>query len=83
MTLPEWTSMISAELTAAGFEVTTYHDFPLVRMPMAQAERVRLLEFQPTLRTQRRIYAEGMLFLPAGSWEEWQQAKTEQQWRDA
>ncbi|HEY1800051.1 MAG TPA: hypothetical protein VGG46_03870 [Terriglobales bacterium] len=69
MTLSEWTAKISAELRAAGFTVTEYSGFPLVQPSMAgdangHLERVKLLGFRTSLQCERRIYAEGMLFVP-------------------
>jgi hypothetical protein len=70
VTLQEWTQSIIDELTAAGFEATTYQGFPLAPMPTTQQEGVRFLKFHTTLAADRRIYAEGCLFVPAGSWRE-------------
>ena len=70
MTLAEWTQTIVEELTAAGFEATTYQGFPIVKMPTTLLDGIRFLEFRTTLAADRRIYAEGCLFAPAGSWRE-------------
>ena len=67
MTLEEWTKSIIDELTAAGFEASEYQGFPLVPMPKTQIEGVRFLKFRTTLASDRSIYAEGCLFVPAGS----------------
>ena len=64
----EWTSTVTGELKAAGFEVSEYAGFPLVKEPEQIEQSVRLLKFQTSLATERQIYAEGMLFLPAGAW---------------
>jgi hypothetical protein len=65
MTLPEWTQQLKDELTREGFEVSDYQGFPLVKMPQARNEAVKLLKFKTSLSADRRIYGEGMLFLPA------------------
>jgi hypothetical protein len=67
MTLDQWTKDIKADLTAAGFEVTEYQGFPLVKRPARWDDGVRLLKFVPCYSCEKRIYAEGMLFVPAGS----------------
>jgi hypothetical protein len=72
MTLAEWTKTVTDELKAAGFEVAEYQGFPLVKPSMSggidgHLERVRLLKFTTTVACDRSIYAEGMIFLPAGS----------------
>jgi hypothetical protein len=81
VTLAEWTEAISAELKGAGFEVERVYGFPLLKMPASQDERVRLLKFKTTLPSDQRIYKEGMLFVPTGSWKgaEQQKAKKEAQ----
>jgi hypothetical protein len=70
MTLEEWHTAILTELRVAGFQATTYQGFPLVERPDLFSEGVRLLKFQTSLPCDRRIYAEGMLFVPAGAWRE-------------
>jgi hypothetical protein len=70
MTLSEWTSVVSSELRSAGFEVSEYRGFPLVKPGESHLEKYRLLKFSTSLPADRRIYAEGMLFVPAGSWRE-------------
>lgn len=68
MTLQEWTMIISAELKAEGFEVSEYQGFPLVKRPESIEEGVRLLKFHTKqFPADREIFAEGMLFVPAGS----------------
>lgn len=66
MKLEEWTAAVTAELQKAGFDVSECQGFPLVKRPEAFPEIVRLLKFQTSLSCMRRIYAEGMLFVPAG-----------------
>ena len=68
MTLQQWTAQILLELQAAGFKAREHQGFPLMQMPDGHLEIVRLLKFRTSLGSDRRIYAEGMLFLPAGSW---------------
>jgi hypothetical protein len=70
MTLEEWTTAILTELRAAGFQPTTYQGFPLLKRPEGYWETIRLLKFHTSLPCDRRIYAEGMLFVPAGAWAE-------------
>lgn len=67
MTLQEWTAAVTAELVAAGFEVSDYQGFPLVKTPESHTEKYRFLNFSTTMGASRRIYAEGVLFVPAGS----------------
>lgn len=67
MTLQEWTAAVSAELKTAGFEVSEYQGFPLVKRPPLFEDGVKLLKLKLSLATDRRIYAEGMLFVPYGS----------------
>ncbi len=69
MMLVEWADTIVAELKAAGFSVTVHEGFPLVKRPATHDDRVRLLKFRTSLSADRRIYAEGMLFVPPGAWE--------------
>jgi hypothetical protein len=65
MTLDEWSNQITGELVAAGFSVSLYEGFPLVKQPEQLDEKVRLLKFRTSLRADRLVYAEGMLFAPA------------------
>jgi hypothetical protein len=67
MNLAEWTAAVSAELKGAGFDVSEYLGFPLVRPPESHLERVRLLKFKTSAACERTIYAEGMIFMPIGS----------------
>lgn len=67
MTLQEWSAAVRAEFTAAGFEVSEYHGFPLVTCPADVESGVRLLKFRSQFPLDKRIYAEGMLLVPAGS----------------
>jgi hypothetical protein len=67
MTLGEWTAEVCGALRQDGFIVDVYWSFPLVREPLTLAQRFKLLEVKLPLATDRRIYAEGMLFVPAGS----------------
>lgn len=67
MTLQEWTATVIAELTSAGFEVSEYQGFPLVKIPATMQQSVRFLKFNTTLAADRTIYAEGCLFVPAGT----------------
>jgi hypothetical protein len=69
MTLQEWTSLVTQDLERAGFAVGTHAGFPIVKCPATLAEGVRLLKLSVNPPADRRIYAEGMLFIPAGSWE--------------
>lgn len=66
MTLAEWTAQVTRDLSAAGYAVQEYQGFPLVKCPRTIAEGARLLKLQLSLPADRRIYAEGMLFVPAG-----------------
>ena len=79
MTLPEWTKSIIDELTAAGFETSEYQGFPLVKIPTTHAEGVRFLKFHTTLPADRTMYAEGCLFVPAGSRREADRIKAEKE----
>jgi hypothetical protein len=84
MTLPEWTKSIIDELTAAGFEAREYKGFPIATIPAGDGmaghlERVRFLKFHTTLAADRRMYAEGCLFSPAGSWREAERIKAEKE----
>jgi hypothetical protein len=67
MTLDEWSTTITAELRAAGFNVELYQRFPLVEIPILQSQFVKLLKFKTSMPADREIYGEGMLFMPAGS----------------
>jgi hypothetical protein len=69
VTLQEWTAQIIAELKAAGFDAAEHEGFPLMKMPETHFAIVRLLKLRLSLATDRRIYAEGMLFVPTGAWE--------------
>lgn len=68
MTLQEFTAAICAELREAGFDARELQGFPIVQRPEGMAEGVRLLKYQTKFcACDREIYAEGMIFLPAGS----------------
>lgn len=67
MTLAEWTAEVKGELQQAGFIVQIHCGFPLVPAPATFEEKKRLIELPMKLMSDRRIYAEGMLFVPAGS----------------
>jgi hypothetical protein len=68
MKLTQWTATVIANLKAAGFEVSEYQGFPLVNRPESLEETERLLNFSVIgFPADRTIYAEGMLFVPAGS----------------
>lgn len=67
MTLAEWRAILTADLQKAGFTVKEYKGFPLVERPTAMEDGVRLIKFRGSLPADRRIYGEGMIFLPAGS----------------
>ena len=72
MTLEEWTESIVSELRQAGFDVEVYQGFPLAKPNVEDTleghqERVRLLKFRTTLASDRRLYSEGLLYLPAGA----------------
>lgn len=62
-----WADEVSAQLSGAGFTVKEYQGFPIVELPATHEETVRLLKFARTVGCDRRIYAEGMLFVPAGA----------------
>lgn len=74
MKFEECSKMIQTELREAGFDVSEYKGFPLIKMPATHTERIRLLEFQTSFLCNRQIFFEGMLFVPipkgqnAGSW---------------
>ena len=63
MTLEEWTAKIREDLKAAGFESEVYHGFPLVR----SGPDLKLIKFKASVSCDKRIYKEGMLFVPFGS----------------
>lgn len=65
--LAAWSEQITKELAAAGFAVSDYQGFPLVKRPAAFQDGVRVLEFRTSMPCDRTIYAEGMLFSPAGA----------------
>jgi len=65
-TLQEWTSAVCAELERAGFVVEEHAGFPIVRVPLSAEQRMGLLEVRLSVSVEKRIYGEGMLFLPAG-----------------
>ena len=67
MTLQEWTTTMCDELKAGGFDVSEYQGFPLVKRPASIEDGVRLLEFHTTYAATRKIYSEGMLFIPVGT----------------
>jgi hypothetical protein len=62
-----WASEIRGKLTEAGFTVDEYQGLPIVKIPESHPETVRLLKFAQTVGCNRTIYAEGMLFHPAGT----------------
>lgn len=66
MNLKEWTAQVSKEFLAAGFEVTEYQGFPLVKAPPAMNEMIRFLEFKASIPVSRIMYAEGCILTPAG-----------------
>lgn len=68
-TIEQWCAKVKEDLEAGGFTVDNFKGFPLVKMgPEGSMEdRVKMLEFKVSLPCERRIYMEGMLFVPAGS----------------
>ncbi len=66
MTLEEWGAIVSGELARAGFAVGSYDGFPIVLRPAMMSETCRLLKFSLSVPVDRHIYAEGILFVPAG-----------------
>jgi len=67
MNIEEWSNDVMTELRAAGFEVTLHHGFPLVTPPPFLDGKVKLLKFKASRPADRSIYAEGVLFYPAGT----------------
>lgn len=63
MTLDEWKAQVISDLRAAGFTCGDYEGFPLVAFPGMEKAQT-LLELKFSVPTERRIYAEGMLFVP-------------------
>lgn len=64
MKLQEWTKSVSDELKAAGFEVSEWNGLPMAQPPKEHLECVRFLKFRTTLPADRRMYAEGTVFVP-------------------
>jgi hypothetical protein len=67
MTLSEWTGIVVNELRDLGYDVSIYQGFPLVKRPTDWDAGVRLLKLRLSVAVDKRIYAEGMLIVPAGS----------------
>jgi hypothetical protein len=67
MTLAEWTEIVVNELRELDYDVSIYQGFPLVKRPTDWDAGVRLLKLSLSVAVDKRIYAEGMLFVPAGS----------------
>jgi hypothetical protein len=67
MDVAAWTAQVKNEYAAAGFEVSEFSGFPLVKRPETLAATVKLLKFRASLPTESRIYAEGMILMPAGT----------------
>jgi hypothetical protein len=67
VTFEDWARDIAGKLRAAGYPVADYQGFPMVQCPKTYEETYKLLKFAQTLGCNRRIYAEGMIFLPPGA----------------
>lgn len=67
MTFEEWAAGIAGRLREQGYDVSDYQGFPLVKCPTTHEEIYKLLKFAQTLGCNRRVYAEGMIFLPPGT----------------
>jgi hypothetical protein len=64
MTFQEWCLSIVQELREAGLPVTVYAGFPLIKEPLTYEQRLRALDLRLSMPAERRIYSEGMLFIP-------------------
>lgn len=67
MTPQEWADAVTADLTAAGFPVEPLSievPLPIIRAKLSFNEKHRLLKHSTTPPASRRIYAEGVLFVP-------------------
>ena len=64
MSINEWTATVVDELQKSGFDVSTHAGFPLVKTPIGIQGKVRLLNFKPSLPAERRVYQDGLLFMP-------------------
>ena len=62
----EWLTQIGKDLDAGGFTWRWFEGFPLVERPRLHQDGIRLLKFRTTYGCEKRIYAEGMLFVPPG-----------------
>ncbi len=64
MTFEQWAAEIVGALREAGFRADYHQGFPIVRNPIGFQEKYRLLKWSAPYSVEKRIYAEGMLFVP-------------------
>jgi hypothetical protein len=62
--LHEWTAKMKAEYEAAGFVIENFQGLPMVQHPKSLADKIRFLEFYPSLPVHRSLYKQGVLLLP-------------------
>jgi len=67
MTLKAWTELVITELKTAGYEAESYRGFPLVKRPTDWDAGIKLINLTLSVPVRKEIWAEGMLFVPAGS----------------
>lgn len=63
MTLKEWVDQTKLAIEQAGFTVEIYQGFPLIKVE--RRDRLKLLDLKLPLGGHKRIYAEGVLVVPA------------------
>lgn len=64
LTFEEWSGAVKAELAAAGFEADDHQGFPIVRRSISFERKYALLKLSLSMPVEKRIYSDGVLFLP-------------------
>lgn len=64
MSLVEWREIVMSEVRGAGFEVSEFHGWPLVKTPESFDDKYKFLKLRFTVPAVRTIYSEGVLITP-------------------
>jgi hypothetical protein len=61
-----WAETVTRDLERAGFDVGFHRGFPLAVQPSDFWQRCQLLNFEPSVPTEKFLMGNGVLFSPAG-----------------
>ena len=65
--LEQWQETVTRELERAGFEVGFHRGYPLAMQPSDFWNRCQLIEFEPSVPSDKFLMSNGVLFVPSGS----------------